>query len=95
MQVFLMVVITLCFGIYVAISNALAAPFSFCGVCDNVKLVQKQTQPNKLEFYCPPATTPFLTYDNCPNAKAKKTNGVINITCGNGQVMTPVSTKKP
>jgi hypothetical protein len=92
MQTILLVIITLCFGSYFAILNA--APFSFCGVCDNVKLVQKQGQ-NKLEFFCPPATTPFLTYDNCPNAKAKKVNGVINITCGNGQVMTPVSTNKP
>lgn len=63
---------------------------TFCNVCDNFKLTQKG---NDLLITCPPSTTPIMTYKNCPNAKAKKVGGQVNLTCGDGTKQMPVVPK--
>ena len=67
-----------------------AGPITFCNVCDNFKLTQKG---NDLLITCPPSTTPVMTYKNCPNAKAKKVGGQINLTCGTGTKQMPIVPK--
>ena len=73
-------------------SYVFAGAVSFCGVCDNYKLVQKGQD---LLIMCPPNPVPIMTYKNCVNPKAKKVAGEVNITCNSGISPPPIKTSKP